>query len=166
MKALRALGLAVVVALAVLGFVVFAARFSDGSLGPFPGGPLEAGEWVAGPEPDWSFLADVDTVEFQLLSPPRSRTTWILVREGRIYIPCGFPEFRLWKRWPHEALVDGRAVLRVGDRKYRRLAVREEDPAVTAELAARLREKYGVESATDASSDEVWYFRLDPRHGT
>ena len=73
-----------------VGAVFVAARFHDGPLGMIAGGPLVRGELVTGPEPDWSFVHDVPTVEFQLLSPARSRTTWILEVDGKVYIPCGY----------------------------------------------------------------------------
>ncbi|MGH0037652.1 MAG: hypothetical protein ACQGVK_21695 [Myxococcota bacterium] len=164
MKALRAIGLALVVVAAALGIIAFAARFADGPVGPFPGGSLEAGAWLdEATEPDGSELAAVESIEFQLLEPPRSRTTWILVHDGALYIPCGIPRFRVWKRWPHEALADGRAVIRVGDRKLRRLAVREEDPEIIRALVAKLEQKYGVDVGDGPPGDSVWYFRLDPR---
>ena len=37
-------------------------RFADGPNQVFSGGPLEAGELYAGPEPDWSFVSDVSTI--------------------------------------------------------------------------------------------------------
>ncbi len=48
-------------------------RFADGPNQVFSGGPLESGELHTGPEPDWSFVSEVQTIELQLLDPPRSR---------------------------------------------------------------------------------------------
>ena len=64
----------------VLGVFVVA-RFHDGPLeGVFEivaAGPFDSGEMQTGAgEPDWAFLKDYSTVEFQLLDPIRSRTTW------------------------------------------------------------------------------------------
>ena len=66
--------------LGVMGLVALlvGARFADGPMGIVAGGPFRSGEMVSGQEPDWSFVRDVREVEFQLLDPPRSRTTWIL----------------------------------------------------------------------------------------
>jgi hypothetical protein len=112
MQILRWLGkfvlgvIAVFVVLAVL--VLVGARFHDGPLGIIAGGPFKSGELVGTPpEPDWTFVHDMPTVEFQLQSPARSRTTWILEVDGKIYIPCGYMNStvgRLWKHWPIEAL--------------------------------------------------------------
>ncbi|MEQ8483150.1 MAG: hypothetical protein RIB46_02185 [Pseudomonadales bacterium] len=112
-------------------------------------------------------MRDVDTVEFQLLDPPRSRTTWILLHEGRIYIPSGYMTTswgRLWKQWPPEAERDGRALLRVGDTVYPRQLVRVGDSARVAALVAEINRKYGA-GATPAAveSGYLWLFELQPR---
>ena len=125
--------------------VLIGARFADGPVAIIAGGPFTSGELVTGPEPDWSFARDIEEVEFQLVEPPRSRTTWILEHEGRIYIPCGYMTTswgKIWKQWPIEALEDGRAILRIGDKLYERELVRiEEGPQLTA-LTTQLGQKY------------------------
>ena len=75
------------------------ARFADGPIAIFAGGPFTSGELVTGAEPDWSFAHDITEVEFQLVEPPRSRTTWILEHEGKIYIPCGYMTTTWGKIW-------------------------------------------------------------------
>ncbi|MEO6025917.1 MAG: hypothetical protein ABIR79_03505, partial [Candidatus Binatia bacterium] len=84
------------VVLIALGF--FGARFHDGPLGPIPGGPLVGGDAIAGPVTDWAFAADVQEIELQLLSQSRSRTTWIIVKDGKAYIPAAteFPPGKTW----------------------------------------------------------------------
>ena len=82
MRVVRWIGIVFGVILGLLLVVGIAARFSDGPLGIMAGGPLVAGEMVGGDEPEWSFVRDVETVEFQLSEPPRSRTTWILENQG------------------------------------------------------------------------------------
>ena len=161
MRALRGL-LWVLVAVAVLaGGVALAARLSDGPLAAFAGGPFRSGERVAGPV-DWSFATDLDTIQFQLLAPPRSRTTWILVHEGHAYIPCGLPSLRIWKRWPHEALLDGRAILRAQGRLYPIRLVKVEDAPTFQALSEVLQAKYGGVPG-EANPDGLWFFRVDPR---
>ena len=67
--------------------------------------PLVAVE-LRPPRANLSRAKSIDTVEFQLLEPDRSRTTWILVHDGKIYIPCGYLNSavgRIWKKWPIEA---------------------------------------------------------------
>ena len=66
-------GMVLLVAI-IIGGIFAAARFHDG---PFEGdlarvsaGPFTTGELQSGPtEPDWSFLRDYATVEFQILDP-------------------------------------------------------------------------------------------------
>ena len=64
-------------ALLVLAIVVVlvAARFADGPVAIVAGGAFTSGELVTGVEPNWSFVRGIQEVEFQLVDPPRSRTT-------------------------------------------------------------------------------------------
>src|SRR5262245_3862145 len=91
MKAvLRVVGSLLALLLVLIVGLIVGARFADGPIAIIAGGPFKSGELVGGPEPDWSFVHDVREVEFQLLEPARSRTTWILDHEGKAYIPCGY----------------------------------------------------------------------------
>lgn len=164
MRILRILaGIVVVLAIAV-GAVALAARFSDGPMGPIAGGPFTSGEPYAGAEPDWQFLKDRPTVEFQLLEPARSRTTWILVHDGRIFIPCGYMGSRtgrLWKQWPVEAERDGRALLRVDGRIYPRRLVRIKDGPLIAPVVAEINRKYGAGATPQAvAGNALWLFEM------
>jgi hypothetical protein len=139
--------------------VVVSVRFADGPLGPFPGGALRGGGLVAGPVGDWSFVESVSEVELQLLEPPRSRTTWILLQHGSAYIPCGFSNYPLWKKWPRQAQRDGRAVVRIEGQRYRVDLVRVDDPTLERALSKNFKGKYEIARGYSA---ENWYFRLDP----
>jgi hypothetical protein len=161
MKVLRWLVLALAAAVCVAFLVAIAARSSDGPIGPFPGGPLHGGPLVTNGDVNWSGLADVREVQLQLVTPPRSRTTWFLVYDGRPYVPCAFPTHRFLKQWPHEALRDGRVVVRVAGQRYERQAVRVTDPAEWHALASLSQAKYG--HGAPSYPDGVWYFRLEPR---
>ena len=149
-----------VVALVALLFV--AARFHDGPLGPIPGGALEAGPEVTEPVADWSFAKEVAEIELQLDSQDSSRTTWVIVHEGQAYVPCslGFPP---GKRWHQQAVVDGRAVLRIDGKRYP-VTLTKLDDATTEQLAPTIRSevsrKYGEPPPTDAG---VWIFRVTSR---
>lgn len=158
-------GLVVAVVLAVVALLV-AARFADGPLGPVAGGPFAYESLRQGPEPDWNDIRDRDTVEFQLLDPPRSRTTWILVHGGRIYIPCGYMDTgwgRLWKQWPIEAERDGRALFRVDDAVYPRQLQRISSGPLLEPLIAELNRKYQVGATVAAvTSGSLWLFELAP----
>lgn len=162
MKALRWLALALGGVAAILGLVALTARLSDGPIGPFQGGALVAGALVDKAIADWGFLESVGQIEMQLLDPPRSRTTWVVVEGGRAFIPCGLPNFRLLKQWPHQALEDGRALIRHEGRRYAVRLVKTEDPALEAALGERVSAKYGTPAG---EGPEVWFFELHPRGG-
>jgi hypothetical protein len=148
--------------LALVALLFVGARFHDGPLGPIPGGPLSAGAEVSVPVADWSFAKDVAEVELQLLSQTRSRTTWILVHEGQAYVPCslGFPP---GKSWHKQALVDGRATLRIEGRRYPVALTRLDDAAVQQlepVVRAEVTRKYGQPPPSEAG---VWLFRVASR---
>ena len=170
MKSILKIALGLLGALVLLiAVVLIGARFADGPIAVIAGGAFTSGALVEGPEPDWSFVRDVQEVEFQLVDPPRSRTTWILEHEGRIFIPSGYMTTtwgKIWKQWPVEAVRDGRAILRMGDKLYERELVRIEEGPLLAPLTAELIRKYvpdahfGPEAVT---SGTLWLFELAPR---
>jgi len=166
-RVLRWIAIAVIGFVALLLVVSIVARYSDGPIAIFAGGPLVAGELSTGPEPDWSFAREIGTIELQLLEPPRSRTTWVVEREGKLYVPCGYMNSgvgRMWKKWPVEAEADGRAIVRIEGRRYERRLVRVKDPAVFAELAVELKRKYQVSDFRATVDDGgLWLFELAPR---
>jgi hypothetical protein len=161
-------GIVAVLVVLVVGLLV-GARFADGPLAIVAGGPFRTGELDTGPEPDWSFVRDLQEVEFQLLDPARARTTWILYHDGKAYIPSGYMTTwwgRIWKQWPHEAEKDPRVLLRIGDAIYERELVRVEGGPVVAPLLAELSRKYagGAEIPPEAvTSGYLWLFELAPR---
>src|SRR5271157_1671304 len=158
-RILRIIGFLLAGVVGLLVVLAFAARLHDGPVGLFPGGPLEAGPLEARPVADWSFAQAENTIELQLLSQQRSRTTWILVHDGAAFIPCaiGFPP---GKTWHEHAVQDGRAVLRNDGRRYPVTLQRVEDPELSVALAELVKEKYGRSPRSDAG---VWYFRVTSR---
>ena len=163
-----------IVATLIVGLVLAVAlslgcvRFSDGPIGVIAGGPFKSGEPATGPEPDWSFVRDISTIEFALVDPARSRTTWILEHGGRIYVPCGYMQSflgRLWKQWPIEAERDGRAVVRIGGKLYERQLVRIKEGPVVEPLLEELGRKYmgSPPSLAAVTSESLWLFELAPR---
>lgn len=163
MRILRQLGVALVVALVAFGLVVVGARYHDGPVGVLAGGPLDSGAWAESEGVDWSFAADLPTLELQLLSPPRSRKVWLLVDEGSLFIPCGFVNVTLWKQWPYEAFMDGRAVIRLEGRRYPVELERVDDEAARERVLAGLAGKYGISLTEEGGAENVWIFRVDPR---
>ncbi len=144
-----------VLVLAVAG-VAIAARFADGPIVMFPGGPLASGEWVEDPAVDWTFAADVPEIEFE--SGGRSRTAWILVLDGQAYVPCSL-DFPPGKRWHLEALENPEAVVRVQGRRYRRRLARIDDEPTRKRLIEVVGAKYREGPVADES--RAWFFRLD-----
>jgi hypothetical protein len=170
MKTMLRIALGLLGSLVLLSVIVLiGARFADGPIAIIAGGPFTSGELISGPEPDWSFVHDIREVEFQLVDPARSRTTWILEHEGKIYIPCGYMTTawgKIWKQWPIEALADGRSILRIGDKLYERELVRTEEGPLLEPLTAELSRKYlgGSEIGPVAvTSGDLWLFELAPR---
>ena len=152
--------------------VTFAARMGDGPTAILPGGPLEAGELYAGPEPDWTFARDLPEMEFQLAEPPVSRTIWLQVVDGKLYVVSGYMNStvgKLWKHWPMQAEEDPRAVIRIDGKRYLRNIRRlgPDHPALPG-IASEISRKYGApmppESASQvAASGDAWFFAVEPR---
>ena len=142
-------------------------RFTDGPNQFFSGGPLVSGELHAGPEPDWSFTGDIQTIELQLLDPPRSRRIWIQAHDEKIYVFSGFMSTtvgRLWKRWPVQAERDGRAVLRIDGKRYERQLARIESGPVLEGITGAIRAKYGYDvTRATVEAGDTWVFEAAPR---
>lgn len=162
------LGLVLVITAAVAAVLV-GARFADGPLEIIAGGPFTTGELQSTAPIDWSFVRDIETIEFQSLEPPRSRTVWVLTHEGRLFIPCGYMDStwgRIWKQWPIEAERDGRIITRIDGKLYNQNLVRIHDGPELPPLVAELSRKYmggqpiPVEAVT---SGMLWLFELTPR---
>jgi hypothetical protein len=147
--------------LLVLGLAITAvvARFHDGPISIFPGGPLVAGEVVATPVSSWTFADSIETIELQLVDDDTSRTVWVLGEGGRAYIPCslGFPP---GKTWHERADVDGRAMLRIDGKLYPVTLSRVGDEALRSRLAEIVVSKYGAPPPSDAG---IWFFSIESR---
>ena len=151
----------------VLAFFVVT-RFTDGPTGIITGGAFSSGE-VVSEETDWRYVKDYDIVEFQLLDPARSRTTWIVEHDGRIFIPSGYmlsTVGKIWKQWPLQAEKDGRAILRVDAKLYPRQLVRIKDDPVLPAVLAELSRKYANGAqipVSEVSRGSLWIFELVQR---
>ena len=178
MSILKALGGVVVAIIVLIAGVLVGARFADGPLEIIAGGPFVTGEKHTGAEPDWSFINNVNTVEFQLIDPDRSRTTWIVEHEGKIYIPSGYMTTwwgKIWKQWPIEVEKDGRAILRADGKLYDRQLVRITEGPELYPVVKKIAVKYlGADENAIADSPEaevmapvtsgyLWIFELAPR---
>ncbi len=166
MKILRWFGYTLLSVALLIALLLFGTRFADGPIEILAGGPFTSGEIVTGPEPDWSFVRDTPTIEFQLENPARSRTTWIIEHEGKIYIPCGYMTTtwgKIWKRWPIEAERDGRAILRVDGKLYARHLLRVKTGPALESVVRKLSSKYKVPATMEAVENEsLWVFEMAP----
>ena len=184
------LKLAGIVVLAFVGIVAIAIVFlrtADGPTGPIQGGVLRNGTLVTDANVDWARVMGeqpVNEIELQLVTPPGSRVTGAFVHDGELYVPCdlGFiwrrvPEdgtrgllHLIWllKDWHHDAVSDGRVVVRVAGNRYERQAVRVTDPELLEtfrSLVENAAAEYfgGSLLETPADPEAIWFFRLDPR---
>ncbi len=149
--------------------VLIGARFADGPLEIIAGGPFTSGEPQLAVPSDWSFVKDLETIEFQSLEPPRSRTVWVLVHEGRLFIPSGYMDSawgRIWKQWPIEAERDGRIITRIDGKLHNHNLVRLREGPMLKPLLEQLSRKYmGGQPIPVAAvaSGALWLFELTPR---
>lgn len=146
--------------MASLVTVAITARFRDGPFGPFPGGPLERGLLVRGTLPEPETLARLREVELQLSRESTSRLTWVVEHEGELFIPCGYIGVPGFKRWPHEALADGRSILRMLGRRYAGRLERVTDADLYRAATEKVAAKYG--GGLEEDPDSLWIFRFEP----
>ncbi|MBL4607209.1 MAG: hypothetical protein JKY01_05195 [Pseudomonadales bacterium] len=103
-----------------------------------------------------------------MLEPGRSRTTWLAVHEGKLYVPSGYMSStlgKIWKKWPYAAEIDGRALLRIDDKIYPRQLVRiAADNPIIPILVAEINRKYQAGATIEnVQSNGTWVFELAPR---
>jgi len=140
-----------------VGFTGYLARWTGGPIGPVPAGRLR-GSFGSVALPDLADLGSRRELQLQVNpEQPRSMNVWLLVVDGELYVPSGFPR---WKIWPEVLAHEPRAVLRVDGSLFDVKAERVEDPALIARLEAALQEKYGTPGGA-----ETWFFRILPRSG-
>jgi hypothetical protein len=150
----------ILASLAVLALVAYyGARLHDGPLGLIPGGPLQAGEVVAEPVPDWEFARDTGEIALQLDSQEQSRTVRFLVLDGHGYVPCRLG-FDIWHR---QAIVNGAARLRIEGKLYP-VTLSKLDDTIAQQMSDRVRmelaRKYGELPSPEAA---VWLFQVTTR---
>lgn len=142
-------------------------RSADGPNRVFSGGPLIAGELHTGPEPNWRFVSNIQTIELQLLDPPTSRRIWTAEFEGKLYVWSGYMGStigRLWKRWPAQAESDGRAVLRIDGKLYERELIRIRSGAILDGISTSIRVKYPSQTTrASVEAGDTWVFEAAPR---
>ncbi|MDA0688903.1 MAG: hypothetical protein O2948_09710 [Proteobacteria bacterium] len=163
------IGLALI-PLTAVATAAFKQRFEDGPNRVFSGGPLIAGELYQGPEPDWSFVNDIPTIEMQLEDPPTSRRIWVASHDGKLYVWSGYMNStvgRIWKQWPVQAETNGRAILRINGTRYERQLVRVQSGPALDGISEVISGKYPSGTSRETiESGSVWMFEAAPRGGS
>lgn len=154
-----------VVVTIVLFFVYM--RFHDGPMEIIAGGPFKTGELVQGPEPDWAFIKDRPTIEFQLFDPETSRIIWVAVNDNKLYLISSYMKTgfgKIWKQWPHYAERDNRVLLRVDGKIYERKLVRLGGDDFSDSIAGEFNRKYNYSlTKEEIDNDSAWFYELAPR---
>ena len=149
MRVLRWLLLGFVALVVVIAVIAALARYSDGPIGPFPGGKL-SGVRASEPVADWApLLAGVPSRLEVEVNPahPRSVTTSYFLHDGTLYVPS---MFAARKTWPKEAMANDRVVLRIGGKLYERRAILVTDPSELRPLVRSFDS--GAQDAGDATA--------------
>ncbi len=151
-------------------------RMQDGPVEFYPwftisiGGPFRSGEVTAPPE-NWAFLKEREEIEIQTLRPTTSRTVWVPVVDGQLYIVSGYMNSsigRLWKQWPAYLEQDNRIRIRDSGKIYDQCLQRIlNDAERIRPVLAELSRKYfggsgesipGSEMAVTGGS--IWMFEV------
>ena len=166
---LRGLGLGLLTFLAAVALFLFGMRFADGPVAVFTGGQFTSGVQENAPD-DWEYLKERSLIEFQTLSPARSRTVWLAVHDKRLFIVSGYMNTgygAIWKQWPHYLNDDDRVILRIDDALYeQRLERIIEGPDVVPVLRELSRKYFSgserlATQATVARGDTWMYEVVD-----
>lgn len=152
----------------VIASVLVYARFHDGPLQIISGGPFTTGDLTPTPA-SWEFLRDRQTLQFQTLQPARSRTVWLGVYQGRLFIVSGYMNTgigSLWKHWPYYLEDDNRIIVRVDGKLYEQRLQRVMAGPEIVPVLQEFNRKYGSGEATSpetVTSGDTWMFEVLPR---
>lgn len=153
--------------LLIAAFLVYA-RWHDGPLEIVAGGPFTSGDLTPAPS-DWSFLTERATIEFQTLDPARSRTVWLAVNDGKLFIVSGYMTTgygAIWKQWPHYLENDDRIILRIDGKLYEQRLERIMQGPDVMPVLREFNRKYGAGEPTSIATiteGETWMFQVVPR---
>ncbi len=144
--------------------LVFGVAACSGPVGPFAGGAL-SGEPHSGPVSDWSFAADVETVQLETNpDSPHSVNTWIGVINGQAYIPTSLilgAENPQEREWVQNISANDTARLRIEGTVYNVRLQRVQADTEKEQARQMLMIKY-AEEATD-HSNAAWIYRVISR---
>jgi hypothetical protein len=165
--------LLLLVAIAIgLGGFFFSMRFADGPMGIVSGGAFSTGVIRTAPS-DWSSLEGRDVIEFQTLAPETSRTVWLVVLNGQLYLVSGYMKTgfgKVWKQWPHYIENDDRIVLRIDGQLYEQRLQRLMTEKVIASVMTKFSEKYNLsgpgpspDGAAVVANGDAWLYQVRNR---
>ncbi len=167
-KLLRLIAYFVVAIVFATGAFFVGMRFHDGPLEIISGGPFRSGE-LSGTPASWDFLKERQQIEFQTLDPKTSRTVWLGVVDGRLFLVSGYMNTGyggIWKQWPHYLEDDDRIILRVDGKLYPQRLERIMGGEIVPSVLSEFDRKYAVGSASDdapITSGDTWMFEVVPR---
>lgn len=166
---LKWLGIGVAAIVVAIALFFAGMRFHDGPIEIVSGGPFKTGEPAPTPG-DWGFITDRPTIEFQTLEPATSRTVWLAVHAGRLFLVSGYMTTgygRVWKQWPHYIEDDDRVILRIDGRLYEQRLERITEGDILAPVLAEFGRKYGFAAGPEAvTSGYAWLYEVLPRAGS
>jgi hypothetical protein len=158
-----------------IGVAYGAMRINDGPVEFWPwftisiGGPFKSGELAASPA-NWEFISDREEIEIQTLSPSTSRTVWVPVIDGNLYIVSGYMNSgigKLWKQWPSYLEEDNRILIRVDGKIYEQRLNRIMEGPITAAVMSEVARKYfggpaevNPAAGIGVTSGSVWMFEV------
>lgn len=162
------LGIIILIPLVAIGTLRYKNQDADGPSVLFPGGELISGPLYTGPEPDWSFTENIQTIELQLTDPISSRYVWVLPSNGRLFVASGYMNSilgRIWKHWAIQADEgNGEAIIRINGTRYQREIVRILQGNELDGVATVLTNKYGAATTRQQiEAGNTWVFELVPR---
>ncbi len=152
----------------LIGLFLISMRFSDGPVEIFSGGPFTSGELSAAPD-DWSFLTERGTIEFQTMDPTTSRTVWLAVHQGRLFLVSGYMNTGyggIWKQWPHYLANDDNVILRIDGNLYEQRLERIMAGPEVIPVLTELGRKYfpgsggGLASAAAVTNGDTWMYEV------
>ncbi len=168
-KIFKWLGIVVGVIAVTIAAFLFSMRFHDGPLAVFSGGAFESGELTAAPN-DWSFLKDRAEIEFQTMDPSTSRTVWLGVDDGRLFLVSGYMNTNygaIWKQWPHYLDSDDRIILRIDGKLYEQRLQRVMEGPHVIPILNEFGRKYGgggsLASADSVTNGDTWMYEVVDR---
>ncbi|MEM7282253.1 MAG: hypothetical protein AAF438_11565 [Pseudomonadota bacterium] len=148
---------ALLIVLAVVFLLIAGLLLSP--IGPVPGGAL-AGEFVAEPVTDWSFLKDERFCQLETKSPePRSITVTCIVSDKQLYVGCSSCAGR---NWSQQLIVSPSVRYGALGKVYALQASRVKDPHELDQVW-RARAKKNGQDRPDPKPDDFWFFRLGMR---